>query len=512
MHRFALALMLGTAAIGPACSKEQQQPTTTSPATTTASEPLRATARLPTIVLPLSVPAEAAGVVVVRSPESLYATFATLDLLGPANPADVAAMRAEIDGLLRSRVGMTLTLADRATAFFTAKEGVAVVLQGATGSPRGTAAGEVAGVPLFEVDGATLAVHDGELVIGERAAVVLAITTATGGHGSLRGSGHPLADAIARHSEGATLVGAVDVAQLPNELRREAATLGVEQAMLSYGDDGIRVAAYGSPASLERLRAVAVRALDEVAGETERAYAQALRGEEVWTAVAAILSHHQWKQAYGRLVPTLEGGRLGLHVPVRFDDPMVLAAFAGMAAAIAIPSLTKYMRRSKTSEARVGLAQLFDGVGMFFNEEQLRTGKVKVRGESKAAHRCPSDGRLVGQAGPTPPLSLRCSEGPGGKCVPVRGTPDGPGEYSMDLWLDDPVWRELGFVWEEPHAFHYAFRWSNAASGFGACQFTVQAFGDLDDDGLFSTYERAGAADELGMNAAAGLYIDQEVE
>jgi hypothetical protein len=43
-------------------------------------------------------------------------------------------------------------------------------------------------------------------------------------------------------------------------------------------------------------------------------------------------------------------------------------------------------------------------------------------------------------------------------------------------------------------------------------QFTAQAFGDLDDDGLFSTFERAGAADENGINAAAGLYIDQEIE
>jgi hypothetical protein len=40
----------------------------------------------------------------------------------------------------------------------------------------------------------------------------------------------------------------------------------------------------------------------------------------------------------------------------------------------------------------------------------------------------------------------------------------------------------------------------------------VQAFGDLDDDGVFSTFERAGAADEIGINAAAGLYVDRELE
>ena len=38
------------------------------------------------------------------------------------------------------------------------------------------------------------------------------------------------------------------------------------------------------------------------------------------------------------------------------------------------------------------------------------------------------------------------------------------------------------------------------------------AFGDLGGDGVCSTYERAGAADEFGVNAATGLYIDNELE
>jgi len=46
----------------------------------------------------------------------------------------------------------------------------------------------------------------------------------------------------------------------------------------------------------------------------------------------------------------------------------------------------------------------------------------------------------------------------------------------------------------------------------GGCKFTAQAFGDLDEDGVFSTFERSGAADENGTNAGADLYIDQELE
>lgn len=493
MRRFVLISLLTSACLGSACSKEKEQAALITPATTPA---------LPALELAAAVPVEAAGVLVVRTQDSLYATFATLDVLGQGDPADVAAMRAEIDELLTSRLGMTLTTADRATAFYTAREGVAVVLQDVDGTPRGNAAGEAAGIPLVEADGVVMGKHPDGLVLGERAAVVLALETAAGKHDALRDSNRPLRDALVAQSEGTTLIAAVDVAQLPAELRREAAALGVEQAMLSYGSEGIRAAAYGPPESLARLRELAVSTLDEVTKANEAAHAQALAGDRIWTALPAVWNHYQWKQMRGKLVPTLEGGRLGLHVPVRLEDPMVLTAFAGMAAAIAVPALTKYTRRSSTSEARVGVAKMFDAIAVFFNEEHPGT----------PPHRCPSDGRAEGGAGPTPPLSLRCAEGPGGKCVPVKGTPRGPGEYSMDLWLDDPVWRELGFVQEQPHAFHYGFRWANGTSGFGSCQFTAQAFGDLDDDGLFSTYERAGAADENGINAAAGLYIDQEIE
>ena len=66
---------------------------------------------------------------------------------------------------------------------------------------------------------------------------------------------------------------------------------------------------------------------------------------------------------------------------------------------------------------------------------------------------------------------------------------------------------------EQGHYFHYNFIWNNDTSDpYGRCQFTVQAFGDLDDDGVFSTFERSGAADQLGINASIGLYIDNEIE
>jgi type IV pilus assembly protein PilA len=204
---------------------------------------------------------------------------------------------------------------------------------------------------------------------------------------------------------------------------------------------------------------------------------------------------------------------------------MIVVAILGILAAIAIPALTKYMRRSKTSEARVQLAKMFDAASAYFNEEHVERGAVGLIGgggaiSNLAPHRCPhQSGAPIGpsSAGTTPILGLDCNDGPGGRCVPAVGGA-GAGYYELNLWGDNPVWNGLNFQMEQAHYFHYEFLADNSGTGFGSCQFTAQAFGDLDADAAsggpqpFSTYERSGAADQNGVNGAAGLYIDQEVE
>ena len=154
---------------------------------------------------------------------------------------------------------------------------------------------------------------------------------------------------------------------------------------------------------------------------------------------------------------------------------------------------TNYLQRSKTSESRVHIAKMFDAASSAFNEEQIGAAGAST-------HACPNDGRSEGEAGLTPPLSVDCSKG----CEPAS--------YGMQLWTDNKVWSALNFQLEQKHYFHYNFRWKNTPGAYGSCQFTAQAFADLDGDGTYSTFERAGVADENGISASAGLYIDQEVE
>jgi len=195
---------------------------------------------------------------------------------------------------------------------------------------------------------------------------------------------------------------------------------------------------------------------------------------------------------------------------------MIVVAILGILAAIAIPALTKYMRRAKTSEARAQIAKLFDAAKGYFEEEHAARGGIDFLSQgggagSGAPHRCPEfNNQANGAAGLTPAQAINCNEGPGGRCVP-NGT--GGGSYNIIDWNDNTVWNGLNFFQEQPHYFHYNFVYINdATDGFGTCSFTAQAFADLDDDGTFSTYERSAAADKQGTRASIGLYIDQEVE
>jgi type IV pilus assembly protein PilA len=198
---------------------------------------------------------------------------------------------------------------------------------------------------------------------------------------------------------------------------------------------------------------------------------------------------------------------------------MIVVAILGILAAIAIPALSKYMRRAKTAEAKTSIAKMFDGASAYFQSEVVGRGATDFINSGgslsdQAPHTCPHWGSAAasGSAGITPPIALDCNVGPGGRCAPSIGG-SGPGYYEMSQWGANGVWNGLNFQQEQGHFFHYNFIYDNTLSGYGACQFTSQAFGDLDGDlSVYSTYERSGAADQNGVNAAAGLYISLGVE
>ncbi len=521
--RLVLPLCLGVVVPSGCDEKKAPDPATPEASSTPAAESPRAAAepgpRMPALEVPAGVPADVAGVLIARTPESIFATVTSFDLLGDPDASDVDALRKELDEYLTDQIGMTVTDVDRVTVFFTPKTGLAAIVEGTKGDPKGRAVGEHEGQTLYELAGVAdmVATRQGDdLVLGQREAVQQALSAAAGG-ASLAEAKGPLFELLTEDSKNVTLAVAAEAARLPEDLQKEARRAGIERAAIHYDAKGLRVTAMGTPGDIAGLAKQVEMGLAMMVSGAESEKTRTLEGDDPVEGVAMIMAHHSARRLQKMLVPQIDGGRMVFDVPIRMADPALLTAVAGAGAAIAIPAFTKYTRRSKTSEARVQIAKMFDAASSFFNEEHVERSAVALIGgggtlPTSAPHRCPNDGRLEGSAGVTPPLSVDCSKGPGGRCVPVAGEPRGPGEYSMSAWTDNNVWNGLNFQQEQGHVFHYDFRWKNADSGFGECQFTAQAFGDLDGDGVFSTYERSGAGDENGVNAAAGLYIDREIE
>ena len=82
-------------------------------------------------------------------------------------------------------------------------------------------------------------------------------------------------------------------------------------------------------------------------------------------------------------------------------------------------------------------------------------------------------------------------------------TSDPPGTW------DHPTWRLLDFGFNEPHA--YSFEFSSASSDAG-CSFHAIARGDLDGDGVLSTFDVAGKLGKDGNAQLLPLELTREIE
>jgi hypothetical protein len=111
--------------------------------------------------------------------------------------------------------------------------------------------------------------------------------------------------------------------------------------------------------------------------------------------------------------------------------------------------------------------------------------------------------------------SLRASGLPTESAYPESGpfTPTATprGELVLDppgTW-DAPTWRALDFAFDAPHAYSFAFESSNSAVH---STFTARARGDLDGDGVTSSFSISGSVEPGGEPKLLPLEIDREVE
>jgi len=154
-------------------------------------------------------------------------------------------------------------------------------------------------------------------------------------------------------------------------------------------------------------------------------------------------------------------------------EAAIAFALGGSILAVAVPEFARGLHASR-------LAEPVDGL------KRIAAAAVSL------ASTTPSDPAFPPSAPLTPP------EVPRG----VRAD-DPPG-----VW-EQPTWRALAFGFDHPHAFSFAFDSSQAAD---RAHFRATAHGDLDGDGVLSTFEVEGEADANGSRILPGMYVDREVE
>ncbi len=166
----------------------------------------------------------------------------------------------------------------------------------------------------------------------------------------------------------------------------------------------------------------------------------------------------------------------------------LVAAYSsvGIAAAVAIPAFLKYIRKSKAVEARWMLKKMYDGARMSYMDPSIDP-------DNPSAPQAP--GFPPESVGPTPALGQCCAQGE--KCAPDAAQ-----------W-DHPTWIALQFSVDDPHFFSYEYKVIDPAK-----EFVVRAYGDLDCDGQYSTYEMRGVVAD-GADGPPGrveLTVQNELE
>lgn len=152
---------------------------------------------------------------------------------------------------------------------------------------------------------------------------------------------------------------------------------------------------------------------------------------------------------------------------------VTIVAVAGSVLAVSIPAFVTNLRASRLAEPIEALNQ------------------IALQATLHAV------GRPVAMAYPTS-VGLTPARVPAGQRLV-----DSPGTW------DHPTWRRLDFHVQEPHGFAYEFESNLQVAG---SSFAARAHGDLDGDGVLSTFEMTGDSRDSEEPRIGELRVYREVE
>lgn len=154
-------------------------------------------------------------------------------------------------------------------------------------------------------------------------------------------------------------------------------------------------------------------------------------------------------------------------------EAALLFAIGGSLCAVTIPTFLKNLHASRMSEALEGLEQIAARASILSDSAPLTAA-------------FPSSCPLTPASVPRASLQV-----------------DPP-----HTW-DHPTWRLLGFAIETPHAYAFQF---DSQNGPELSRFTAEAHGDLDGDGVLSTFRTGGSIQRGQPLKREILEVSREVE
>ena len=192
-------------------------------------------------------------------------------------------------------------------------------------------------------------------------------------------------------------------------------------------------------------------------------------------------------------------GRMTAREGFTLIELMIVVAILAILAVAAVPALIKCMRRAKTVEAIDEIDKIYKGAALYYSSPYVTLGGVKLE--------C----QFPGLQSATPVEGTCCStDGLGGP----DDNADDRCDSNPDLWTT-PVWSDLKFQISDEHYFVYAF---DSDGALDSAVFTASAYGDLDCDGVQSTFQRIGFGDlhatkaECGIHGSAAFFVSKETE
>ena len=182
---------------------------------------------------------------------------------------------------------------------------------------------------------------------------------------------------------------------------------------------------------------------------------------------------------------------------------MIVVAIIGVLAALAIYGVRKYLASAKTSEAKNTVGAVTRGAAAAYERETVASQIVAEGSNSSAASNA---------------LCFTATAVPSG-FVPKGNKYQPNTSEGKDFETGDTVtgWKCLKFTLTQPIYYQYSYRFASVqtkAPTTGANYFEASAIGDIDSDGVFSSFARTGAVNTATgqLVLATQLYVENEFE